>query len=223
MFNPTPHLPKQPFVYIVDSPSPSDLAAGYTIGMGLRDALRSIRIPHYYILAVGQNELKVGLDSWLEYYVNQMRAIFPHTDPVPIIHLCMHGANTGIGLTDGTFVQWDSLRQLLAPHKRIKGCDPFVCMASCNGIGATSMPHAFDGVFEWLIGNGGTVYQGDLTVAYLTFYNQLFWKGASVENAVHAMRNATGDYNFQYALGENLRSMHFQQLISTVPFPQPVL
>jgi hypothetical protein len=69
-------------------------------------------------------------------------------------------------------------------------------MASCNGIAASSMAHAYDSVFSYLIGNTGPVLQSDLTVAYLAFYNQIFLKGATLEQSVTTMKSTSGDQNF---------------------------
>jgi len=208
-----------PFVYIIDSPSPQDLTEGYSIGMALRDALRAIRIPHFYTLSVNKTEFNAAMQHRLEDCVNQMQPFAQTTDAVPLIHLCMHGANEGIALTDGTFIYWQELRSMLIAHNHIKGYDPFVCMASCNGISASNMAHAYDSVFNYLIGNTGPVFQSDLTVAYLAFYNHIFWKRATVDQSVTAMKLASGDHNFYYAIGRQIRDQRFHELMSASQFP----
>ncbi|WP_199103899.1 hypothetical protein [Aquitalea sp. ASV11] len=208
----SPARQPSPFVFIIDSPSPQDLFEGYTIGMALRDALKSIGVPHFYTLAVNREALSAAMGQKLQNCVNQMQPFALATDAVPLIHLCMHGANEGIGLTDGSFIYWQELRQLLISHNQIKGYDPFVCMASCNGIAASSMAHAYDSVFSYLIGNTGPVLQSDLTVAYLAFYNQIFTKRATVEQSVITMKSASGDQNFFYASGQQIRDQKFNEL-----------
>ncbi|WP_426994270.1 hypothetical protein [Methylomonas sp. CM2] len=219
---PTPQ--PSPFVYIVDSPSASDLIDGYSIGMALRDALRAIRIPHFYTLAVNGETFGSALRERLQNCVAQMQPFNFPTDAIPLIHLCMHGANEGIALSDNTFISWPELRNLLASHNHIKGYDPFVCMASCNGIQASSMAHAYGSVFSFLIGNTGTVLQSDLTVAYLAFYNHLYWKRASVDQAVAAMKSASGDHNFYFSDGKQLQAQRFNELFSSPQnaFSRPV-
>lgn len=144
-----------------------------------------------------------------------MQPFFSTTDAIPLIHLCMHGANEGVALSDNTFINWPELRNLLASHNHIKGYDPFVCMASCNGIQASSMTHAYSSVFSFLIGNTGPVLQSDLTVAYLAFYNHLYWKRASVDQAVTAMKSASGDQNFYFSDGKQLQAQRFNELMSS--------
>lgn len=150
------YLQQQPsfFVYIIDSPSPHDLFEGYTIGMALRDALKAIRIPHFYTLAANREMLNSAMQSKLMNCIHEMQSYGQAADAIPLIHLCMHGNNDGVGLTDkNDFLCWQELRHFLFSHNHIKGYDPFVCMASCNGINALNMAHAFDSVFSYLVGN----------------------------------------------------------------------
>lgn len=145
----------------------------------------------------------------------------------PFIHLCMHGAPMGIGLTDGSFLSWQDLRNLLLAHNLSKGHNPYICMASCNGFNATNMANAYDPAFNALIGNTGAVFQSDVTVAYMSFYNHLFYKMANFDQAVQAMRAASGDNNFCYTYGEQVRNqrfseMHTQFTNNNWPNPQPI-
>jgi hypothetical protein len=99
-------------------------------------------------------------------------------------------------------------------------------MASCNGFNATNMASAFDSAFNVLVGNTGAVLQSDVTVAYMSFYNHLFYKNASFDQAVSSMRLASGDHNFFYTFGEQVKNqrfseMQFQFASTTWPNPQP--
>lgn len=206
-----------PFVYIVDSPSSRDLFDGYSIGMALRDALRAIRIPALYTLTTNKSTFDLAFTERLSACISQFQTT-PTANAYPFIHLCMHGANNGIALTDTTFINWQELRNLLKNHNYIKGYDPYVCMASCNGINASNMAHAYDSAFNFLIGNTGPVLQSDVTAAYLAFYNYIFYKQASIDQAVMAMRVASGDNNFFHACGQNIKNQQLQTM-SNPPFP----
>lgn len=213
----------QPFVYLVDSPSHTDLYNGYTIGMALRDALRAIRIPCYYTLATCKETFQLSLSSGLPHAINQMQSQ-PNTNATPFIHLCMHGSDPGIGLTDGSFLQWTELRALLASHNRVKNFDPYVCMASCNGYMGANMANAFDSAYNILIGHTGAVLQSDVTVAYMSFYNHIFNKSTNFEQAVLAMRQASGDNNFFLAVGAQVKNQRLSELTPNfvnAPFPWP--
>lgn len=215
----------QPFVFLVDSPSHNDLYDGYSIGMALRDALRAIRIPCFYTLTTNKENFQSSLVYRLPEAIRQMEQN-TNVNAVPFVHFCMHGANEGIGLTDNSFLTWQELRSLLLSHNSVKGHDPYICMASCNGFNGTNMANAFDTAFNALIGNTSAVFQSDVTVAYMSFYNHLFNKFASFDQAVGAMRAASGDHNFYYAYGEQVKNQRFSemqsQFVSTAwPNPQP--
>ncbi|MBF4232473.1 hypothetical protein EA848_17635 [Vibrio anguillarum] len=198
-------------VFLVDSPSSVDLYEGYSIGMALRDALRAIRIPCFYTLATSTETFTNTFSQRLPTAIAEVQKT-PNINAIPFVHLCMHGRPEGIALTDNSFIEWFSLRQMLLSHNNVKGFDPFVCMASCDGINAMNMNNAFDNAFHFLIGNSGKVLQSDVTVAYASFYNNVIYKNYTVEQAVQAMRVACGDNNFFYAHGETLKNQKFQQL-----------
>jgi len=204
-------LQPRPFVFIVDSPSSEDLYNGDSIGLALRNALNAIRIPCVYTLATNLETFSKTFQQKLPQSIHQFQT-YPPSNTYPFIHLCMHGNPLGIGLTDGSLLNWSELRNLLITHNHVKGYDPLVSMASCNGINAVNMANAYDSAFNMLIGNTGAVLQSDVTVAYLAFYNQIFVKGANVDQAVTTMKNATGDYNFYYAIGEVIKNNKFNEL-----------
>ena len=193
-----------PFVYIVDSLSSKDLFEGYSIAMALRDSLNAIGIPSVYTLATNKETFEKAFQSRLKESVNRFNAI-------PMVHLCMHGDSEGRGivLTDGTLINWFDLRDLLMFHQ-----EPlYLCMASCYGINAQSMANAYDSAFKFLVGNTDQVLPSDVTVAYLAFYNHIFHKKATIEQAVEAMRAASGDRNFAYKIGDEIRNVCISLLL----------
>lgn len=202
----------QPFVYLIDSPSHNDLTDGYSIGMALRDALRAIKIPCFYTLTTNTNNFFSTLQHRIPAAIQQIQPYQGNINALPFVHLCMHGMENGIGLTDNSFVNWFDLKNALLNCKIIKGHDPYLCMASCNGFNAINMATAYDPAFSALIGNTGAVLQSDVTVAYMSFYNHLFYKNATIEQAVIAMRQASGDHNFYYTFGEQVRTQRFVEM-----------
>ncbi|MBC7907135.1 MAG: hypothetical protein H7Y60_10360 [Rhodospirillaceae bacterium] len=220
---PANNVINKPFVFLVDSPSHNDLYDGYSIGMALRDALRAIRIPCFYTLATCKGNFQSALSFRLPDAIAQMQPS-ANINAIPFIHLCMHGLPNGVGLTDNSFIDWQELRRLLFAHNYAKGRDPYICMASCNGFNATNMASAFDSAFNILIGNMGVVLQSDVTVAYMSFYNHLFCKYSNFDTAVQAMRHASGDHNFYYAIGEQVKNQRFSEMQSQSfnnPWPNP--
>ena len=196
-----------PFVYIVDSPSSEDLLDGYSIGMAFRDTLIAVHIPVIYTLASNKITFELALrDRLAKCIAHNQTTRF--SNAYPFIHLCMHGNENKeeIVLTDETPITWIELRRMLLSHNEIKGYDPLVCMASCYGFHAQSMANHNDSVFNYLVGHTGAVGQSDLTVAYLAFYNHIFWKNPNdIERAVEAMQAASGDKNFYCINGKALQ------------------
>jgi hypothetical protein len=193
------------FVFIVDSQSPDDLYGGYTIGMALRDALNAIRIPTVYTLAINISNFTKTFKERLPQTIQHYRHIQTNRQIFPFIHLSMHGDNNGIVLTNGDFLTWSNLKEILLTPYPVMGHEPYLCMASCNGINAVKMANIFSTGFTILIGNVGIVLQADITVAYLAFYNSLFNKKSTFEDAVNAMRMATGDNNYKLIKGEDIK------------------
>lgn len=208
-----------PFVFLVDSPLSVDLLDGYSIGMALRDTLNAIKIPCHYTLAIDQNTFSQAFSYRLPKAVHEFNRQ-TGLNAFPFIHLCIHGAPQGIQLTDKTTINWLALRQLVFNHNQVKGFNPFVCMASCNGIHAHHMATAFDSAYSCLIGNTGEVFQSDVTVAYASFYNSMIHKHMSVDNAVLAMRSASSDHNFYHANGEMIQNQKFADFQRTLVQPQ---
>ncbi len=206
----------QPFVYLIDSPSNYDLYNGYSIGMALRDALNAIRIPCIYHLTADKESFDLAMNQGLSKAISQFQ-VQQNVNPYPFIHFCLHGSPDGVALTNGTFIKWQQLRQSLFNHNYFKGYNPYVCMASCNGFDATKMVSYFDSVFNLLIGNDGVVMQSDLTVAYLSFYNHFFYKQSTFDQAVYAMRNASGDHNFFYTFGDQVKNQKIAQANTQQP------
>jgi len=121
----------------------------------------------------------------------------------------MHGNVQGVSLTDRTLIKWSDLKNLLMFHQ-----EPlYLCMASCYGINAQSMSNAYDSAFKFLVGNTDQVLPSDVTVAYLAFYNHIFYKDATIEQAVEVMKSASGDRNFDYKIGDEIRNMCISLLL----------
>lgn len=96
-----------PFVYIVDSPSQSDDV--YSIGKALKDVLTAIHIRVFYEPVFNITELKLALGEQLKNCIAQHQ-VSPSSNAYPFIHLCMHGNQEGVSLTDGTTIKWSVLR-----------------------------------------------------------------------------------------------------------------
>lgn len=188
------------FVYIIESPSDSDLLEGRTEGRVLSEALRLAGICHKYNLATTKNTFSTALYEGLLEACNQYPSRFP------ILHLSMHGDNDGVSLTDGTNLSWETLRCYLTPLTNAGEGHLLICMSSCFGASGCrmAMHEGTDQPFWALVGNAGSASWEDAAVAYVTFYH-LFFKDLALHECVERMKMASNDSNFIYHSGHHVK------------------
>lgn len=198
------------FVYIIESPSKYDLLDRRVEGEALSKGFNLAGIPYWYSLTVDKETLFEALSSRLIEACN-----YQHPR-VPILHFSLHGDENNVGLTSGESLSWHDLRQLLLPLKRWMQGGLIICMSSCFGFSGCRMAmyNDHEPSFYALVGNTHSTTWGDSAAAYNAFYHRLF-KGASVEQSVEAMRSASGDNNFDFQYGQNVKIawlQHIQQM-----------
>ena len=133
-------------------------------------------------------------------------AIHQFPNKVPILHLSLHGRMDGVELTNGDFLTWVDLQRSLVPLNNAMKAGLIICMSSCDGAAGIRMAMNEDSnkPFWALIGNSASPQWDDAAVAYVTFYHQIF-KDQSLEQAVEAMKIASGDENFLYFSGHEVK------------------
>jgi hypothetical protein len=184
------------FVFILESPSDEDLLDERMEGKALSTAFNLASIPHAYNLVTTKKALIKAL-TW------KLHEAIKEHNKAPILHISMHGNDEGVGLTDGEFVSWDDLRKELTPLLNNMQGGLLICMSSCYGGSGCrmAMHEEADHPFWALVGNSEAALWSDAAVAYITFYH-LFFKGVGVEDAVAAMKVASGDGNFMVFNGD---------------------
>ena len=186
------------FVYIIESPSDFDLLDSRTEGKTLCGALDLASIKHSYSLVSSKK-------AFVEAINNRLLRYWQEHNVSPILHFSMHGNDQGIELTNGDFIQWYQLSQLLAPLNDAMQGGLLICMSSCFGASGCRMAmHEEDHFPFWaLIGNEVSANWTDAAVAYVTFYHQ-FFKETSIEDCVKKMCIASGDSIFKVYLGHSI-------------------
>lgn len=194
------------FVYIVESPSAQDLLDGRTEGRVLSEALQLAGIRYGYSLVVDHSTLLVALEQRLSEVARQHQC-------VPILHLSMHGNQSGVQLTNGHFLTWHDLREALLSLNRAMAGGLLICMSACFGVSGCRMAMYEDGepTFWALVGNAHSPTWADAAVAYVAFYHRLF-KGATVEASVEAMKQASGDPHFAVLSGQEMKVAFLTEL-----------
>jgi hypothetical protein len=135
----------------------------------------------------------------------------------PILHFSMHGSENGIGLTDGTFFSWEDLREAFHALRAVHNFGVFACLSSCYGAEGVQMAmedSEDEPAFDQLVCHPGEVGWEDAAVGFGAFYHRLFRDGV-VEDAVAAMKIASGDSGFRLVQGSGVKRA-FQDLWSAV-------
>lgn len=187
------------FVHIIESPKPKDLLDRRTEGLVLSEALRLAQIKRTYNLAVSK-------DAFLDSMVDRLIAAIHEHNRIPILHLSVHGNEEQIALTDDHRFSWEGLRPMLVPINKAMGGNLLVCLSTCSGASGQRMAMREKGEhpFTAIVGNYEDARWDDSAVAFVTFYHRLF-KGATLEEAVEAMKVASGDKNFTVRRADDIQ------------------
>lgn len=202
----------QAFVHIVESPSATDLLSDQVEGRALCGALKLACIPHVYNLASNRETFRAALSERLAEALNT-----PALQGLrPVLHLSMHGNDSGVELTSGEFISWDVLHSDLAPLMNAMNGGLLICMSSCFGLSGCrmAMNTTTDQTFWALVGNSKSVDWSDAAVGYITFYHQ-FFKGTPIDRCVRVMGEASGDQNFLHLPGHALKQSWITTMAGT--------
>ncbi len=177
------------FVYILESPGEADLYYKRNEGEALQRALELIGVTSVHRLVISRAMLEDALNLGLS------EAVQGKPPGLPCVHLSCHGSDEGIRLTNGDFIAWRDLRQLLEPAKSHFG-ELLLCMSSCEGFGAYRLAMKEGAApFDILVGTTGRPTWPDCMVAFSSFYH-LLAKGCEIDVAVRGMQAASGHAEF---------------------------
>jgi hypothetical protein len=196
------------FVFVIESPSDADLYHRRSEGDIVKQAVELNGIGCIVKTAISRDAflacLKIGLAEAMK-----QRPGF-----LPLLHISAHGDTYGIRLSDGYSMPWTELKEHLRPVNEALEGSLVVCMSSCEGYAGVKMamhPEEADLPYFALIGCGDKPTWGDTAVAYATLYHQL-WRGEHIEQAVRAMRIASGNNHFFLEHAEQSKKAYIQHL-----------
>jgi hypothetical protein len=186
-------------VYVMESPSDSDIYNGISAGSILQQALHIAGIHVTYRLVVNEDRFVEAFREMLLGFLNQKK--------VPILHIIAHGNENGIGLTSGRIISHDELGIGLRIVNEALGGDLVVCVSACEGYklaktGFTTEPPPF----ATLVGNLAKPSWADNIVGFTAFY-YLMAKGKTIKEAVDGMKAASGNADFKTIDGQELRQL----------------
>jgi hypothetical protein len=198
------------FVYIIESPSAKDILEGRAEGRALSEVLDLAGIPYSYNLVTNSETWNIALGTRFQEAVNY------YPGRVPILHLSLHGNESGVALTDDTVFSWNQLKKELTPLNNKMEGSLLICMSSCFGAYGRRMAvdNSTDNPFYALVGSSNKVSWQDAAVAYVTFYHLLF-KGISVDECVKKMKLASNNNDFGVWWGSEIKET-WQRIIERV-------
>jgi len=203
-------------IYIIESQKDSDILNKRTEGKALSATLDLAHIPNMYYQVVTVEMLEecfkqICLD--ISYYRFEGLVI-------PYLHFSAHGNDTGIILTDNTFIDWEKMRKYIDVINtnigfiRPKPDNPKLLVSilnlsfsTCKGIYAHNIQGDLsDNKYVCLIGPTDAVDWSDSLIAFSTFYHQIFYKHKKANDAINNMNAAAGlDSIFQISMGFGLK------------------
>lgn len=190
------------FVHIIESPAPSDLLDGRTEGRTLNSFLELADISSSYSLATNEDTFYESISDRLAHSVSAFRV-------PPILHFSGHGNEEGIGLTDGTLIEWRNLAPHLRPINEGLNGTFLVCLSSCRGAtgGLMALNAKQPLPMQAVVASKGTVGWHESAIGYLTFYHHLLVLERTVDESVAAMNVASGRDDFVQIEGAKVQNL----------------
>jgi hypothetical protein len=196
------------FVYAVESPSAPDLYHNRSERDVITHALGLAGVPCVSHCTISRDSFRAALDVGL-------RGAVSHWAPkVPLIHLSTHGHADGIQLSNGEFITWAELSDIVAPVNTALNGQLLLAMSCCEGYCGIRMAMRTDNAplpFYALVGSSQKPEWSETAVAFTVFYHRLA-KGAHVNEAVMAMNVATGCNHFHVEWAENSKKFYAEFL-----------
>lgn len=186
-------------VFIIESPSASDLAAGIEEGAALSAAFGKSGIQHGLYKVDSTPSFEAALDSIAQEVEKIRKSLGAVT-----LHLSMHGNNAGIAMTSGEFITWEKLAEIM--RNFMHSIKPIVmnnnklspvtlCFSSCEGMSA-AMINDFvpedESLFQFVVGPSTPVTWAQAQVAFIAFHQHTLDGGGNGKVALHKMNAAAG-------------------------------
>ncbi len=198
-------------IFIIESPSTEDVKEDRKEGLALSEILRLSNIQNTYMNVDSIDNLKTTLKQISSEVKREIKKYGAIT-----LHFSMHGNQTGIGLTNGEFIDWNNLYLILKDFNDVLGyitlpngkklapvnlhfsvCQGF-CAIAIKNIGSESP-------YQSLIAPTVAVNWADSIMAFATYYHNTLHKKNGSKIAVEKM-NSINDFNnvFKIDLMESL-------------------
>jgi len=117
---------RKALVFIIESPSSTDLITGRLEGRLLSESLRLDGISQQYYLAT-DIEIFRKMVEYFTIMINRAGKV------IPILHISAHGSKDGIDFTNGRMMKWSTLANILVNVNRKCNGKLVLCLSCCKG------------------------------------------------------------------------------------------
>lgn len=194
-------------VFILESPSKEDNEAGRNEGGALGETLELATIDNEVFTISSLDEFKGALEV-IAKEVNEIKGKLGAVH----LHFSMHGSDDGIVLTDGTFLDWTKLHEVLKEFNDsikyiempsgLKIAPTFLSFSVCNGFAARAIKDMGDeSPYSALIGPTESVEWSDSLLAFSIYFHNVILKKTGTAKALKNMNETVGLDNVFHADG----------------------
>ena len=177
-------------IYIVESPNAEEVKTGRQEGTTLKAALAHAGISAEHEPVQDHVTFAIALGKIVA------RHQLLGKGGVPVLHLSMHGNETGVGFTEGPPMGWDLLGACLGIVNGALGGGVHVAMSTCRGFSGIEMAWRTSSVpFDRLIGPKEDVFWEDTVAAFVALYHFVAARGGSVDEGVDVMNHVLNRVN----------------------------
>lgn len=179
-------------VYIIESPADIDLFENRTEGKALSNILRISEIPYEYLLVTSKRTFGQAFDL-IKDDISELQEEYLFV--WPIIHISCHGNDEGIGLTDGSYLNWNVLYHMLEDinicFEEEQNSPILLAMSSCYGLHAIKADWDNEkSPFAFVLGHEETIPWDDALIAFSVFYHNFVNKKVTSDIALECMNNS---------------------------------
>lgn len=182
-------------IYIVESPSQADIKLGRQEGTGLSSVLTLANIQNECFQVANENDLIQAFKD-IAQDVNKNK----EGNVWIAIHLSLHGNKQGIGLTDGTVINWKHFSEIWMkyftnevgyftnPINSQRFCPVYLCLSVCEGMAAKEMRNYSTSVpYFSLVAPTIPINWSDSLMAFSILYHTVIHKKLGFDKAIERM------------------------------------
>lgn len=168
-------------VLIIESRSPQDIYDGRLEAEALEKTLKLQGVKSKKFEVINKDYLAKALT-------------LAANEHVKYVHISAHGSESGIALTDGSFVSWKELDEIAWPHLK----DTCLCFSSCDvGKGAETIFNHHKSFCNAIVAPVRPVYWGESLVAFSALYLRAQSKNSSTAQDTKVLNHIVGAGTFK--------------------------